>query len=95
MKFVEIITDYITKNATGEEILIIETAIKNRKGPQINPELVMERLIWNSKILWEQDGNKLMTVKYVKNITGWGLKEAKDWCDTVIFPCMTTNQQKY
>jgi hypothetical protein len=39
------------------------------------------QLIDNAKKVYNDNSSKLEAVKYVKNVCGWGLKEAKDFCD--------------
>lgn len=79
--FLEVIVDYI-KTASAQEVMVLRTEIEQRV-PNINPITVLENL--TRKCTEMYDGtNKLSMVKYIKDVTGWGLKEAKDWADTNI-----------
>lgn len=88
MKTIDFILSYLREEATYEEkVMIRKEFFPNYTPPPINPEAVMQSLINNCHRKWIESGRKekLMVVKYIKDVTGWGLKEAKDWGDATIF----------
>lgn len=85
METIEFIISYLGSKATPEEKEQVRSLLKPHAAPPIEPNVILDRLLTNSKTKWMNGDGKLNLVKYVKDITGWGLKECKDWCDNNIF----------
>lgn len=83
--FIHIILEFIKDRATPEELNSIRDSVGYSKDPVIEPLVAMDRLKVNVKILNnESPNNRLRLVKFIKDTTGWGLKESKDWLDKYI-----------
>lgn len=87
----DFIISYIREEASPYELVRIRKTMQEMgivspfKTPDIVPEKILENLVIQSKRKFEKGEGKLFTIKYVKDVTGWGLKECKDWCDINIF----------
>lgn len=77
--FLEVIKDYL-KTASIEERKEVLNLIKGQEL-DIDP-LKVESYIKSQVEEYVRVGNKLRAVKLVKDVTGMGLKEAKDWVDS-------------
>lgn len=79
MEFTEVIIKWLKNDATKEEIQkIFETASREL-------EITDQKLAENG-IYIMTTRSYLEAIKYVKDKTGMGLKEAKEFCDTYIRP---------
>lgn len=46
--------------------------------------LTVEQAMMNDVLAMAAQGEgKIQCIKYVRSVTGWGLKEAKEWCDAL------------
>ena len=86
MEFIEVIKDYLENKATAGELIQINTLLKLKQAPQfvVNQEVTRQNIIDHATKMYNGE-NKLQVVKFVKEWTGMGLREAKDWCDLTIF----------
>ena len=83
MKTIEFIVDYLRTEATTEELNQVEALFVKKQHPPINPEEVLNLLFTNCKRIYDET-NSLPTVKFIKETTGWGLKDCKDYFDSNI-----------
>lgn len=88
MQTIDFIKSYLSSNASNQEIEEISIIVDKRKEKTpklyINEELIKQNLIneCNTRYI---GSNKLEIIKYVKEVTQMGLKEAKEWCEYAIF----------
>jgi hypothetical protein len=91
--FIEVVADYL-KTASVQEVLQLRTVLDTIEGKSyfdpLNSKLEKENwsidsyispLLKESRNIFISSKSGLTTVKYIKDITGWGLKESKDWYD--------------
>lgn len=64
-----------------EFILVIDMYMKFKKKRFHFSEQWLDNVGLNEIVDYCKDGNKLAAVKLVKELSGMGLKEAKDWID--------------
>jgi len=84
MKPIDFIASYMKLEATPMERARIKEILQSLEAPPLNADEVIARLHHRCKVMFNGN-NRLDVVKHVKEITGWGLKECKEWCDTNIF----------
>lgn len=77
---IESILIYIKRLATPEEKDMIKHALREVQTPPLNQEFIIQRVIKEAGEHYRA-GNKVNAVKLTKDMTGWGLKECKNWCD--------------
>jgi len=72
------IAEYIKNHADMSELIYLKSFILEKEKSFVKecPAEAME----SAKKMY-RTGNKLLAVKTVKDSTGWGLKESKDFCD--------------
>jgi hypothetical protein len=81
MKTIDFILSYLREEATPEERHRVKRLLNPIEHPPIIPEVVVERLLTKCQVEWTIHRNKLGLVKYIKDVTGWGLKECKEWLE--------------
>jgi hypothetical protein len=82
MKTVDFIISYLKTEATPAELYQIRTSLLGYTAPPIVAEVVLGRMLDVCRNKWTQEvKSKLEIIKYVKDVTGWGLKECKDWVE--------------
>lgn len=87
MEFIEVIKNYL-KDAPIYELNQVDIILAERlrQVPQLQINEAVVRAAVPEKCREMYDGtNKLMVVKFFKEMTGMGLKHSKDWCDANIF----------
>jgi ribosomal protein L7/L12 len=92
MQPIDFIVAYLRENATTQEIIKVAAIVnaKQYKHPPLEESVVLERIAIKCVQLMSPVGEikdgyrKLNCVKYIKDVTGWGLKESKDWFDNVV-----------
>lgn len=85
MKTIEFIVSYLRTEANQSEKAMVRDVLRAQDHPPLETERLVERLMELCKKQYNGI-NKLHVVKLIKDITGWGLKESKDWGDKEIFP---------
>lgn len=87
MEFIEVIKKYLNTDATEEDLAEIQKILSAKQHPllPIEENRVRQGILEASLKMWN-GSNKLQIVKFVKDLTGMGLKDAKDWCESKIFP---------
>ncbi len=91
MKTIDFIISYIKEEASLQEKDTIKMALGS--NPPLEVDTVLSRMLTKCSEMWYSDGSKLQVVKYVKDVTGWLLKESKDWCDLNVFTKIRKNEE--
>lgn len=85
MKAFDFVISYIREEATTEQLNQIRDVLDPPlKPPPVNESEIISRLMANARQMKGRNESKLQIVKYVKDITGWGLKDCKDWVESFI-----------
>lgn len=86
MKTIEFIVLYLRDEATDPEIDEVRELVKRQvyEPPKIEGAIVLRRLTEKCQERRSSGEGKLSLVKYIKDVTGWGLKDCKDWAESII-----------
>jgi ribosomal protein L7/L12 len=88
MEFIEVIKKYLQDKAPLHELnqvdRILTEKLKQTPKLEIDRDAAEKAIIRKCNEMWNGE-NKLSVLKFFKEMTGMGLKESKDWCDTNIF----------
>lgn len=66
---------------TGLGLQEAKDFVENQKYPEPNPNLSDTDLLENVQEMLQSGTGEIKTIKYVREVTGLGLKEAKDFVD--------------
>lgn len=87
MRTIDFILSYIKTECTEGEKALIRTALDDNfyNAPPIDAKSILFNLHnkCKHKYIVEKLG-ALNVIKYIKDVTAWGLKESKDWFDKYI-----------
>jgi hypothetical protein len=84
MKTIDFVISYLRDEATDTERLLVLNTLRDYeyKAPSIDSDLILQNLYRMCKSMISTGaGNNLQCIKYIKDVTGWGLKDCKDWFD--------------
>lgn len=90
MQFIDVIVGYLNNTATEKELEMVYDIVEDKvKKPKIeltiNEAHTKDFIIKYCKRDYLENNSKLRTIKFLKEMTGMGLKDAKDYCDANIF----------